>query len=93
MFVGEIDKVLKKVNEGISEFENILNKIYTSSTTNQKEKYECDLKKEIKKLQRHRETIKNWLSGNEVKDKSLLIDSRRRIETVCGTKFINGESG
>lgn len=79
---GEVDKVLKKVNEGITEFDNILNKIHTSSTTNQKEKYECDLKKEIKKLQRHRELIKSWLSGNEVKNKTPLLDSRKRIETV-----------
>jgi CCR4-NOT transcription complex subunit 3 len=39
-----------------------------------------DLKKEIKKLQRFREDIMKWTSNPEVKDKTALSDSRRRIE-------------
>ena len=48
----------------------------------QKEKYEGDLKKEIKKLQRFRDQIKTWQASNEIKDKKLLIENRRLIETV-----------
>ena len=40
----------------------------------------ADLKREIKKLQRYREDIMKWVSNPEVKDKSSLADSRRRIE-------------
>ncbi|CDS14244.1 hypothetical protein LRAMOSA06414 [Lichtheimia ramosa] len=47
---------------------------------NQKEKYEQDLKKEIKKLQRLRDQIKTWLSSNEIKDKRALLENRKLIE-------------
>ncbi|KAL7530543.1 hypothetical protein ACHAXR_003547, partial [Thalassiosira sp. AJA248-18] len=47
----------------------------------QKEKYEVELKKEIKKLQRLRDQIKSWISGSEVKDKDELLTYRRLIET------------
>ena len=46
------------------------------------EKYEEDLKKEIKKLQRLRDQIKSWLNSPEVKDKSVLLDHRKLVETV-----------
>ena len=34
--------------------------VYDTDNMNQKEKYEGDLKKEIKKLQRYRDQIKTW---------------------------------
>ena len=43
--------------------------MYEAEQQNQKEKHEGDLKKEIKKLQRHRDQIKNWIQLNEIKDK------------------------
>jgi CCR4-NOT transcription complex subunit 3 len=42
-----------------------------------KEKYESDLKKEIKKLQRFRDQIKTWIASNEIKDKTQLIEQRK----------------
>lgn len=39
-----------------------------------------DLKKEIKKLQRFREDTMKWFANPEVKDKSSLIEARRKIE-------------
>ena len=42
---GEIERVLKKVDEGVQVFELIWDKVYSASTTAQKEKYEGDLKK------------------------------------------------
>jgi CCR4-NOT transcription complex subunit 3 len=47
----------------------------------QKEKYEMDLKKEIKKLQRLRDQIKSWISSSDVKDKEALFEARKLIET------------
>ncbi|KAF9296875.1 general negative regulator of transcription subunit 5 [Mortierella antarctica] len=76
----EIDKVLKKVAEGVETFEEIFEKIQTSTNANQKEKYESDLKKEIKKLQRQRDQIKTWISSNDIKDKRALMDNRKLIE-------------
>eukprot|EP01102_Stenamoeba_stenopodia_P012819 TRINITY_DN4082_c0_g3_i6.p1 TRINITY_DN4082_c0_g3~~TRINITY_DN4082_c0_g3_i6.p1 ORF type:complete len:307 (+),score=74.28 TRINITY_DN4082_c0_g3_i6:97-1017(+) len=78
---GEIERVLKKVGEGVIEFENSLKKVSQASSSNQKEKYESDLKKEIKKLQRYRDQLKTWLASNEVKDKKQLVDARKLIET------------
>ncbi|KAF9933079.1 general negative regulator of transcription subunit 5 [Linnemannia zychae] len=77
---AEIDKVLKKVAEGVETFEETLEKIETSTNVNQKEKYESDLKKEIKKLQRLRDQIKTWISSNDIKDKRALMDNRKLIE-------------
>ncbi|WVZ14824.1 hypothetical protein V8G54_012390 [Vigna mungo] len=68
-FQGEIDRVLKKVQEGVEVFDSIWNKVYDTDNANQKEKFEADLKKEIKKLQRYRDQIKTWIQSSEIKDK------------------------
>ncbi|KAH8292797.1 hypothetical protein KR054_006461, partial [Drosophila jambulina] len=83
---GEIDRCLKKVAEGVETFEDIWKKVHNATNTNQKqkhlqEKYEADLKKEIKKLQRLRDQIKSWIASAEIKDKSALLENRRLIET------------
>ncbi|RKO97903.1 hypothetical protein CXG81DRAFT_12317 [Caulochytrium protostelioides] len=77
----EIDRVLKKVSEGVETFESIFDKIQTATSVPQKEKAEGDLKKEIKKLQRYRDNIKTWLSNNDIKDKRVLLENRKLIET------------
>ena len=69
---GEIDRVLKKVQEGVDVFDSIWNKVYDTDNANQKEKFEADLKKEIKKLQRYRDQIKTWIQSSEIKDKKAL---------------------
>ncbi|XP_064487522.1 CCR4-NOT transcription complex subunit 3-like isoform X2 [Ornithodoros turicata] len=78
---GEIDRCIKKVNEGVEQFEDIWQKVYSATNTSQKEKHETDLKKEIKKLQRLRDQIKTWMASSEIKDKQALIDNRKLIET------------
>ncbi|KAI8638997.1 Not1 N-terminal domain, CCR4-Not complex component-domain-containing protein [Parasitella parasitica] len=78
---AEIDRVLKKVSEGVETFDSIFDKIQSTTNSNQKEKYEQDLKKEIKKLQRLRDQIKTWLSSNDIKDKSALMENRKLIES------------
>ena len=49
---GEIDRVLKSVAEGQEVFEEIWQKVHEASTPAQKEKFEGELKTQIKKLQR-----------------------------------------
>lgn len=86
----EIDKTFKKVDEGIEEFTGIYDKIYSSSNAAQKDKLEDNLKREIKKLQRSRDQIKSWAAGNEVKDKTQLLEYRKKIEKVnqsCQSKY------
>lgn len=83
----EIDKTFKKVDEGIEEFNGIYDKIYSSTNAAQKDKLEDNLKREIKKLQRSRDSIKSWAAGNEVKDKSQLLEYRKKIEKVCRAKW------
>uniref|UniRef100_A0A9J7Y9X5 CCR4-NOT transcription complex subunit 3 n=1 Tax=Cyprinus carpio carpio TaxID=630221 RepID=A0A9J7Y9X5_CYPCA len=78
---GEIDRCLKKVAEGVEQFEDIWKKLYNAANANQKEKYESDLKKEIKKLQRLRDQIKTWVASSEIKDKRQLVENRKLIET------------
>lgn len=76
----EIEKVLKKVAEGVEVFESIFEKIQQAPNP-QKEKLEAELKKEIKKLQRYRDQIKTWLASNEIKDKRALLENRKLIES------------
>ena len=78
----EIDKTFKKVSEGVSAFEGIYDKIQQTTNASQKEKLEDNLKREIKKLQRHRDQIKTWAAGNEIKDKKPLMEQRKLIESV-----------
>ncbi|ORX71435.1 hypothetical protein DL89DRAFT_221860 [Linderina pennispora] len=78
--LAEIERVFKKVAEGIEEFEDCHDKVVNASSASQKEKYETDLKKEIKKLQRLRDQIKTWLQSNEIKDKQDLLHHRKLIE-------------
>ncbi len=82
LFSGEIERCLKKVTEGVETFEDIWQKVHNAANANQKEKYEADLKKEIKKLQRLRDQIKSWIASAEIKDKSNLLEYRKLIETV-----------
>ncbi|KAJ2801210.1 general negative regulator of transcription subunit 5, partial [Coemansia furcata] len=77
---SEIERVFKKVAEGIEDFEDCHDKVLNASNASQKEKYETDLKKEIKKLQRLRDQIKSWIQSNEIKDKQDLLHHRKLIE-------------
>jgi CCR4-NOT transcription complex subunit 3 len=79
---AEIDRTLKKVQEGVELFESIYDKMQASTNMTQKEKQEADLKTQIKKLQRLRDQIKTWVASNDIKDKSTLLDNRKLIETV-----------
>ena len=77
---SEIERTLKRVQEGLHEFEEIWQKVYSAQTPALKEKHEADLKKEIKKLQRFRDQIKTWLGSSDIRDKDELLAARRQIE-------------
>jgi len=47
-----------------------------------KEKYEIEMKKEIKKLQRIRDYFRALINNPDVKDKSKPTEARRRVEIV-----------
>jgi CCR4-NOT transcription complex subunit 3 len=51
--------------------------VHSASGQSLKEKYEGDLKKEIKKLQRLRDQIKSWLGSSDIKDKTTLTEARK----------------
>ena len=82
MPTAEIDRTLKAVTTGVEVFESTFEKLGMSSNATQKDKLETDLKTQIKKLQRMRDTIKNWIGSSDIKDKSALTDSRKLIEAV-----------
>ncbi|EWC46588.1 hypothetical protein DRE_04075 [Drechslerella stenobrocha 248] len=77
----EVDRCFKRVAEGIAAFEGTYDKLQQTTNPSQKEKLEDVLKREIKKLQRHRDQIKSWAASNEIKDKKPLLEQRKLIET------------
>mmetsp|Transcript_89780 Transcript_89780/g.187599 ORF Transcript_89780/g.187599 Transcript_89780/m.187599 type:complete len:870 (-) Transcript_89780:609-3218(-) len=77
---ADIDKLLKKVEEGLEEFNTLWDNLRASTNQNQKEKYESELKSQIKKLQRERDQIKTYLADKAVKEKTALQEAKKRIE-------------
>lgn len=77
-----MDKVFKKIIEGLEIFDTLYERHENASNQSQKEKLENDLKKEIKKLQRFREQVKNWQAANEIKDKNQLLEHRHLVEVA-----------
>ncbi|ULU00420.1 hypothetical protein L5515_003976 [Caenorhabditis briggsae] len=57
-----------------------MEKMHEANSDNQRDKYQDDLKKEIKKLQRLRDQVKNWQNASEIKDKEKLNSYRKLIE-------------
>lgn len=78
---SEIAQVMKKIEEGMSDFDDIWEKVYAAETQSHKERWEAELKKEIKKLQRFRDQIKGWMSSPEIKDKAPLLEARKNVES------------
>jgi len=58
---------LIQVDEGFEIFDEIMSKVSEANSDNQREKFQDDLKKEIKKLQRLRDQIKGWQNASEIK--------------------------
>ena len=78
----EIDKGLKKVDEGVEEYNRLKDAHHRASQPNQKEKLEENLKAQIKKLQRDRNQLSSWIAEKSVKDKDLLMEGKSKIEAL-----------
>ncbi|KAA0172673.1 hypothetical protein FNF27_05897 [Cafeteria roenbergensis] len=76
----EIEKTLKLVKQGIIGVEELWVKVDEADTHELRVKHEGDLKRAIKKLQRHRDNLKMWASSSEIKQKDPLVNCRRAIE-------------
>lgn len=77
----EFDKINKKISEGLTAFDETYEKLVSPDVGQQREKLENDLKKEIKKLQKLRDQLKQWLSDSSIKlDKNSLQENRTKIE-------------
>ncbi|CDJ68124.1 NOT2/NOT3/NOT5 domain-containing protein, putative [Eimeria necatrix] len=77
----EVERTLRRVEEGCELFMDL----YVKFKQQQTAKVEGELKKEIKKLQRLRESIKAWQTNVDVRDKGPLEDSRKKIEKCMET--------
>lgn len=81
----EIERTLKAVDEGHDLFLQNLRKFQVSQPGTQKEKFEREMGREIKKLQRHRDNIRVWVNSPDVKDKNVLLEAKRKIEVQMET--------
>jgi CCR4-NOT transcription complex subunit 3 len=77
---AEIEKTLKKIEEGLAEFDSLREQVVACEAAGQKAKLEDELKKELKKLQKHRDAVKAWAAGGDVKDKTKLVEAKGLIE-------------
>ena len=65
--------------------EVLRSKLMNAANQSMKEKYEQEMKKEIKKLQRIRDYFRQALGNPEVKDKTKADEARKRVEQVSLT--------
>ena len=76
----EIERTLKLVEDGHDLFLQYFRKFQATQPGSQKDKFEREMGKEIKKLQRYRDSIRGWVGNQGVKDKNLLLEAKRKIE-------------
>jgi CCR4-NOT transcription complex subunit 3 len=77
---ADVERKLKAVADGCDLFGHTLRKVQIAVTQTQREKLENELKKEIKKLQRLRETLKVWQNSADIKNKDEVLEARHKIE-------------
>ena len=70
--------------QGIQIIDKLQVKLENSPTQTMKEKFESEMKREIKKLQRLREFFRQNQTNSDIKDKSKLDQGRKMIEKVSG---------
>eukprot|EP00850_Spirogloea_muscicola_P002288 SM000008S22377 [mRNA] locus=s8:1302711:1309258:+ [translate_table: standard] len=74
----EVERTLKKVQEGLDEFGRTWEKMDQATDAAKKDKFENELKKELKRLQRYRDQIRTWLSTQDTKALSDQLESARK---------------
>jgi CCR4-NOT transcriptional regulation complex NOT5 subunit len=78
----EVDSTLKKAHEGADTWEQELEKHLSDPNSKENAKQFDALKRDLKRLQKHREQIRGWLATGEVKGQDeKLEEARRRIES------------
>ncbi|GBG88882.1 hypothetical protein CBR_g48494 [Chara braunii] len=78
----EIERTLKKVQEGSDVFQATWEKMNQATEASKKEKYEAELKKDLKKLQRYRDQIRSWLASPDARAwTESLRAARKQIES------------
>lgn len=77
----DIEKKLVSVDEGHTNFLQTFKKLQAAVNQTQKERFEAELKKEIKKLQRLRESLRSYESQDS-RYKSKITEARRKIEEL-----------
>ncbi|ORC89631.1 CCR4-NOT transcription complex subunit 3 [Trypanosoma theileri] len=76
----EIDRLVRRAQDGVESFDDLYDKYLKAGSQTLKERFEGELKREIKKVQRFRENIKVFISNPEVKDTKMLETSLKSIE-------------
>ncbi len=85
---SEINLTIKRVKEGVDKFNDLYDLIHEGDSHS---KQNADaLKREIKKLQKHRDQLKTWIAAADVRDTSTLLSHRKLIESVC--HYTNGSN-
>eukprot|EP00968_Pinguiococcus_pyrenoidosus_P020985 scaffold2646_cov226-Pinguiococcus_pyrenoidosus.AAC.5 len=89
---NEIVRVMRKIDEGCALFDDIWDKVHRAESSNLREKYEGELKKEIKKLQRLREQVISPFSPFRfpLEARATAVDAKKSAssgqELVCGQR-------
>ncbi|OAO16639.1 hypothetical protein AV274_1636 [Blastocystis sp. ATCC 50177/Nand II] len=79
----EIDNTFKKIKEGFEEFDALWNCVYSADTQAKKERYEADLKRQLNKLQKLRDSLKTWEKSSDsaiTQYRTQIADYRSQIE-------------
>ena len=79
--IAEIERTVKKIGEGIELFDTTWERLHHATSVSLKERFQSELKTEIKKLQRMRDQIKTWQGMSDVRDKRAIDDCRKQIES------------
>jgi CCR4-NOT transcription complex subunit 3 len=77
---AEVDRTLKRIEEGLEVFDGLHGKLEAADAPAHKARLEDELKRELKKLQKFRDSVKTWAAGNEIKTKGPLLEARHKVE-------------
>ena len=78
---AEVDKTHKKIREGFEVFQQLWDKVQDAPDHSSKQRWTAELKKELKKLQRLRDLLKQWLSNGVLKDSTEIELHKTDIES------------
>ncbi|KAK9823430.1 hypothetical protein WJX72_002698 [[Myrmecia] bisecta] len=80
---ADIDFTVKNIQEGLEEYRSWGRKLEAATKRDdmkEKEKLLAEMKRELKKLQRLRDQVRNWLDQAALASNQALLDARRAVE-------------